>query len=224
MPMMAQGETLGILHLQSGSHQERLSEPLQRLAVNVSEHIALALANLKLREILRSQAIRDPLTGLFNRRYMEESLERELHRAHRKHSTVGILALDIDRFKRFNDTFGHDAGDTLLRELGAFLQGHVRGEDIACRCGGEEFTLILPETSLEVARQRAEDIREGVKHLSVQHRHQPLGAITLSLGVASFPDHGETSEAVLRVADAALYRAKHAGRDRVQVADPIGSY
>ena len=223
VPMMAQGETLGILHLQSGSHPEQLSELLERLAVNVSEHVALALANLKLREILRSQSIRDPLTGLFNRRYMEESLERELHRAHRKDSTVGIVMIDIDRFKRFNDTFGHDAGDTLLRELGTFLHSHVRGEDIACRCGGEEFTLILPETSLEVARQRADDIREGVKHLSVEHRHQPLGAITLSLGVATFPDHGKTGEAVLRVADAALYRAKRAGRDRVQVAEATNS-
>lgn len=219
VPMMAQGETLGILHLQSSAQQEQLSEPLQRLAVNVSEHIALALANLKLRETLRSQSIRDPLTGLFNRRYMEESLERELHRAHRKHSAVGIIMLDIDRFKRFNDTFGHDAGDTLLRELGTFLQSHVRGEDIACRCGGEEFTLILPETSPVVARQRAEDIREGVKHLSVQHHHQPLGAITFSVGVATFPDHGETAEAVLRAADGALYRAKHAGRDRIEVAE-----
>jgi diguanylate cyclase (GGDEF)-like protein/PAS domain S-box-containing protein len=218
-PLMAQGETLGILHLQSGSWQERISEPEQQLAVTVCEHIALALANLKLRETLRSQSIRDPLTGLFNRRYMEESLERELHRATRKHHSVAIVMLDIDHFKHFNDTFGHDAGDTLLRELGASLQRYIRGEDIACRYGGEEFTLILPETSLETAQQRAEHIREAVKHLSVEHRHQPLRAITLSLGVAVFPEHGTTAEVVLQAADVALYRAKQAGRDRVEVAE-----
>jgi diguanylate cyclase (GGDEF)-like protein len=222
VPMMAQGEALGMLNLQGGASQPRLTESKQRLVVNVSEHIALALANLKLRETLRSQSIRDPLTGLFNRRYMEESLERELHRALRKHSPVGIIMLDIDRFKRFNDTFGHDAGDTMLRELSAFLQSHVRGEDIACRYGGDEFVLILPETPLEATQQRAEHIRETVKHLSVEHRHEPLGAITLSLGVAVFPVHGETAEVVLQAADAALYRAKQAKRDRVEVAEAVG--
>ncbi len=218
-PMIAQGEALGVLHLQSHSAQDQLSEWQQRLLARAAERVALALANLQLRETLRAQSIRDPLTGLFNRRYMEESIERELRRAHRKHSSVGIIMLDIDRFKRFNDTFGHDAGDTMLRELGAFLRSHIRGEDIACRYGGEEFILILPETAREAARQRAEHIRKEVKHLTVEYHRQPLGAITFSLGVAIFPDDGATAEMVMRAVDAALYRAKQAGRDRVQVAD-----
>lgn len=214
VPMMAQGEAIGVLYL-SSQELGRLTEPKQQLATTVAEHIALALANLKLRSTLQNQSIRDPLTGLFNRRYMEESLEREMHRCDRKQQPLSIIMLDVDHFKRFNDTFGHDAGDTVLRELGLFLQKHIRKSDIACRYGGEELTLILPESSLEVVQQRAEQIREGAKHLNVYHERQPLGAIALSLGVACFPEHGSTGEAVLRAADAALYRAKKSGRDQV---------
>lgn len=221
VPMMAQGETLGLLYL-SSPEPGKLTEAKQHLASTVSEHIALALANLKLRETLKSQSIRDPLTSLFNRRYMEEFLERELHRAARAGLPLGIIMIDIDHFKHFNDTFGHDGGDTLLQELAMFLQGSIRGSDIACRYGGEEFTLILPEASLELTQQRAEQLRIGVKHLNVQHRRQPLGPVTLSLGVASFPKHGLTREEVLQAADAALYRAKKTGRDRAVTASPSG--
>ena len=218
VPMMAQGEALGVLHLnQTDASQGRFTEAKQQLAVTLAEHIALALANLKLRETLRSQSIRDPLTGLFNRRYLEETLEREVRRAVRGGRPLGIIMLDFDHFKRFNDTFGHEAGDTLLHELGKFLQTHIRGEDIACRYGGEEFTLILPEASLDVTRQRAEQLREAIKHLDVKHRGRPLETITLSLGVAIFPDQASTGEAVLQAADAALYRAKAEGRDRVVI-------
>ncbi|MCI0529788.1 MAG: diguanylate cyclase [Nitrospira sp.] len=202
---------------QSNKEQRCLEESKQRLAVTVAEHIGLALANLKLRETLRIQSIRDPLTSLFNRRYMEETLEKELRRVHRHQQTLGIIMLDIDHFKRFNDAFGHDAGDHLLRNLGTFLQAHIRGEDIACRYGGEEFTLILPGASLDVTRQRAEQIRQGVKHLSIMYSGQSLGPITLSLGVAVFPEHGSTIESIVRTADLALYQAKAAGRDRVMI-------
>ncbi len=216
VPMMAQGEALGLLYL--SAHQlGQLSEAKQRLAVTVAEHIALALANLTLRETLQKQSIRDPLTGLFNRRYLEESLLREIHRAERKQQSVGIIMLDVDHFKRFNDTFGHEAGDTVLRELGLFLRKNIRQSDIACRYGGEELTLIMPESSLEATQQRAEQIREGVKLLQVQHRRQLLGCITISLGVACFPEHGLTGDAVIRSADQALYQAKAKGRDRVVV-------
>lgn len=213
IPMMAQGEAIGVLYL-SCLQLTALTETKQQLAVTVAENIALALANLRLRETLKNQSIRDPLTGLFNRRYMEESLERELHRSARKQQSLGIIMLDVDHFKHFNDTFGHEAGDAVLRELGMFLQNHIRSSDVACRYGGEELMLILPETSLSVVQQRAEQIRVGVKHLQVQHR-QSVGAITLSLGVACFPEHGLTGEAVIRAADAALYRAKKEGRDCV---------
>jgi diguanylate cyclase (GGDEF)-like protein len=167
---------------------------------------------------LRQRSIRDPLTGLFNRHYLEETLEREIRRAARGERPVAIIMLDLDQFKRFNDDFGHDGGDTLLRELGTFLWTHVRQEDIACRYGGEEFTLVLPDASLDIARQRAEYLREEVKHLNVRHNGQPVGAVSLSLGVAVFPGHGLTGEVVLKAADVALYRAKREGRDRVVVA------
>lgn len=214
VPMMAQGEALGMLYL-SSSTSGQITEIKQRLATTVAEQIALALANLKLRETLQNQSIRDPLTGLFNRRYMEESLTREIRRTERKQQPLSIIMIDVDHFKRFNDTFGHEAGDAVLRELGKFLKRYVRESDIACRYGGEELTLILPESSLEVTVARAEQIREGAKQLNVQHRRQSLGAITLSLGVACFPQHGLTGEAVIHAADAALYQAKAQGRDRV---------
>ncbi len=216
VPMMAQGELLGLLHM-AISEKGRSLETRQRFVMTVAEHIALALANLKLRETLRSQSIRDPLTGLFNRRYMEESLEREMRRANRGRHPVGIIMLDLDHFKKFNDTYGHDAGDALMRLVGSTLQRSIRAEDIACRYGGEEFTLILPEASLGDAAQRAESIREQIRNLNVQHRRQQLGGVTISAGVAIFPDHGPTGDAVLRAADAALYQAKALGRDRVAI-------
>jgi diguanylate cyclase (GGDEF)-like protein/PAS domain S-box-containing protein len=226
VPMVAQGETLGILTLQSrpngaagAGEPKSLSSSKQQLALTVAEHIALALANLKLRQALREQAIRDPLTDLYNRRYMEETLERELFRAKREHSSLGIIMLDIDHFKEFNDAFGHEAGDLLLREVGRFLEMRVRKGDIACRYGGEEFTLILPEDTLEKAQQRAEELRTAVQALSVPYHGDLLDRITLSFGVAVFPEHGTTADLLLRAADKALYRAKAEGRDRVIVAE-----
>ncbi|KAF3891331.1 diguanylate cyclase [Tolypothrix bouteillei VB521301] len=214
VPMMAQGKAMGVLHL-SSHVPGQLTTAKKQLAVTVAEHIALALANLKLHETIQEQNIRDPLTGLFNRRYLEESLEREIQRAKRKQFCLGVMMLDVDYFKRFNDTFSHEAGDMVLRELGRFLKKQVRLSEIACRYGGEEMTLILPETSLEVALERAEQIRKGVKLLKLQNRNQNLGTMTLSVGVACFPEHGLTAESVIHAADEALYRAKKEGRDRV---------
>lgn len=226
VPMIAQGETLGILHIRSNpwGASKLLEQPIiaveskWQLALTVSEHIGLALANLKLRESLRIQAIRDPLTGLFNRRYMEESLERELKRAQRKGVPIGIVMMDIDHFKHFNDSFGHAAGDYLLRELGVFLKTLVRGEDIASRYGGEEFIVVLPETSLEETMQRAEQIRQDVKTLKLSEQFPKSEGVTLSLGVAVFPQHGTSVEELLKSVDVALYQAKRDGRDRVAVA------
>lgn len=218
IPMLAQGEALGTLYLATGN-QGDLTPTKRLLTSTVAEHIALAFANLKLRESLRNQSIRDPLTSLFNRRYMEESLEREVRRAERNQQPLGIVMLDIDHFKRFNDTFGHEAGDVVLREVGLLIKNSIRASDIACRYGGEELMLLLPDASIEITRQRAEQIREAIAHLSVHYHRQALGMITLSAGVAAFPIHGPTGEAVIRMADTALYRAKAAGRDRVMVAD-----
>ncbi|AFY67697.1 diguanylate cyclase [Geitlerinema sp. PCC 7407] len=217
IPIVAQGDIIGVLHF-SAPTTGTFNRTQQQLAVTIARQVSLALANLRLYQSLQRQSIRDPLTGLFNRRYLEESLEREVRRAERKQQTLGVILLDIDHFKRFNDTFGHKAGDTVLREVGAFLQGQIRATDIACRYGGEEFLLILPEASPEDTRQRAEQLREGIKHLNLQQNAEALGAITLSLGVAVFPIHGQSGEAVIQAADTALYKAKAAGRDRVFVA------
>ncbi len=227
LPMMAQGEALGILHLQfpAGGDSPTTSGDLKRskiqLASAVAEHIALALANLKLREVLRAQSIRDALTGLFNRRFMEESLEKELKRAARNSKPVSVILLDVDHFKRYNDTYGHEAGDAVLREMGNFVLTQIRGEDIACRYGGEEFILIMPDASLEIATQRAERMRQGVKRMQISSHGQLLGAISVSLGVAAFPAHGGRPLDLLRSADNALYAAKEQGRDRVIVATSV---
>ena len=221
LPMMAQGETLGVIHMRADKPSGISSESVmlnEQLAITCTEHIALALANLKLRETLRNQSIRDPLTGLFNRRYMDETLERELQRAARTQVPLGVIMMDIDHFKKYNDMYGHDAGDAVLREVGALLQNHIRGSDIACRYGGEEFILILPETPLEVIEERAETLHSKVKQISVHHQGQLLGSISLSLGVAHFPEHETTTDGLLRVADQALYQAKQRGRDQVVIA------
>jgi diguanylate cyclase (GGDEF)-like protein/PAS domain S-box-containing protein len=175
-------------------------------------------ALLKSQELLREQSVRDHLTGLFNRRYMEETLERELLRTARKNLSLGIIMLDVDEFKHFNDTYGHAAGDVILRELGSLLLRQVRGEDIPCRYGGDEFILILPDATREVTRERAERICELAKQFHLRFEGQSLAGVTLSLGVAVFPEHGTTSMGILKAVDAALYRAKYNGRGRVVVA------
>jgi diguanylate cyclase (GGDEF)-like protein len=222
VPLLAQNEALGVLHLAVpaplAARPGEPGEAPERLAVAVAEQLALALANLRLREELRAQSIRDPLTGLFNRRYMEETFERELRRAEREHLPVTLLLVDVDHFKRFNDAFGHDGGDAVLAALGALLRERVRAGDIACRHGGEEFLLILPGASIEGGRRRGNELREAVRELQVFHRGALLSPITVSIGIAAFPDHGPTGEALIRAADAALYRAKHEGRDQVALA------
>jgi len=224
VPLIAQGRMLGLLHLQRLKIELRPAENAGsidsglKLAVTVAEEVGLALANLNLRETLHEQSIRDPLTGLYNRRFLEDSLVRELARAKRKTHPLSIILLDIDHFKRVNDTFGHGAGDVVLRRLGLLLQAYVRESDIACRVGGEEFSLLLPEGSLQVATQRAEDIRKAINDLTLKYEDQDLGPITVSVGVATFPEHGITADPLIRAADQMLYDAKHKGRNRVESA------
>jgi diguanylate cyclase (GGDEF)-like protein len=221
VPMLAQGNVTGFLHIRF-TRPAAPGEPVpvdlcQPLAASAAERIAFAVASLHLRAALREQSVRDPLTGLYNRRYMDESLGRELARAARGKAPLAVVMLDLDHFKRFNDDFGHDVGDALLRQLGGLLQDSVRVEDIACRFGGEEFTLIMPGADAEVARSRCEQIRERVRAIELQRDGRRIAGSTVSLGVAVFPEHAETGEALLRAADAALYAAKSAGRDRVEV-------
>ena len=223
-PLVAQGDALGVLHVAFFARGRLAGAPLteakRRLADAVGEQVALGLANVKLREVLRSQSIRDPLTGLFNRRYMEETLEREVRRAQRAVRPMAVLMLDLDHFKRVNDEFGHDAGDALLRELGNLLLRNLRREDVACRYGGEEFVLVLPEASLADGERRAEELRDEIKRLRVSDKGRLLGPITASFGMAAYPEHGLAGNLLLRAADTALYRAKREGRDRVVIAVP----
>jgi diguanylate cyclase (GGDEF)-like protein/PAS domain S-box-containing protein len=223
LPLIAQRETLGLLHLMTDENQP-LGEDRQQLARTVGEQVSLALANLHLQERLRNQSIRDPLTGLFNRRYLEESLEREINRAARSKKPLGLIMLDIDFFKKFNDTHGHDAGDAVLRQVAEMLSSYLRKADSACRYGGEEFTLILPEADLQSACQKAEQLREAARRLEIQYGRAIVGPISLSLGVSCFPQHGTTSEELLHAADTALYQSKTGGRDRVTAAEGINEH
>ena len=221
-PLVAQGNSFGVLHVSSElrNGDAGLSQARQRLADAVAAQLGLGLSNVQLREILRSQSIHDPLTGLFNRRYMAETLDREVHRARRAGHSLGVLMVDVDGFKHQNDAFGHDAGDAILVELGALLQGSLRKEDIACRYGGEEFVLVLPDATMENAARRAEQLRDAVRRMRVPHKDVLLGPVTVSIGVTAFPDHGSDGAGLLKSADMALYESKRTGRDRVTVARP----
>jgi len=217
IPMLAQNELIGMLYIE-WSTLSKLSwtnhnvEKLN-LAVTFSEQISLSISNIKLRETLRNQSIRDKLTGLYNRRYLEETFDRELHRIERESSTLALFMIDVDHFKLFNDTFGHEAGDIVLQSLGQLFRKFIRGADISCRFGGEEFVLILPAISLENAMLRAQELHKLISQLHVSFNNTPLGPITLSIGIAMYPDHGETLEALIHHADLALYEAKHKGRN-----------
>lgn len=222
LPMLAQGDTVGVLQLLLSAEPEPdlletsgvANSTRARLAVALCEHIALALANVRLRDALRNQSIVDALTGLYNRRYLENVLERECRRAVRAGRPLSVLVIDIDHFKRFNDTWGHDGGDAVLKKFAELLRTSFRGEDIACRYGGEEFVVLLPETTFDEAFARAEELRLHVHQVSVEHRQQPMGAIAISIGVASLPDHGVEPHELVAAGDRALYEAKATGRDR----------
>lgn len=220
VPMMAQGETIGMFHLRSeqkekmpGNMMEKRKFAKEQLVVAVAEHITLALSNLKLQDTLRQQSIQDSLTGLFNRRYMKDSLEREIYRAKRHDIPFGVIMLDIDYFKKFNDEYGHDVGDMVLEKIGRLVKMTVRPEDIPCRYGGEEFLIILPGAGREGTNQCATRIIEETRKLKIKNKNMLLGSVTVSLGVASYPINGDTAEAIVKAADTAMFNAKNAGRD-----------
>jgi diguanylate cyclase (GGDEF)-like protein len=213
IPLNAQGQQLGFLYV-SAADDGFMSRV--QLIETAAEQLAMALSNLELQERLRIQSIREPLTGLFNRRYLEESLARELARCERRGLPLAVMMLDLDHFKRFNDTHGHPGGDALLAGFGALLQSLSRQEDIACRYGGEEFTLILPEAGPQAALERAEQIRVAVEGMRIQHLGKDLPPVTVSIGLAFAPDDGVDPESLVRHADRALYKAKSRGRNRVE--------
>ena len=225
VPMLAHGEILGVLHLQCDPDHggdteadQKSRDSLKRLAVLAASQIGLSLANLHLTEELRDQSIRDPLTGLFNRRFMQESLNKELQRSRRKQRSLAVIFLDLDHFKHFNDTFGHDAGDSVLKSMADMFRVHFRTDDVICRYGGEEFAVILPESSIEDAAKRAETLRLATRDLRLVHGGILLSTVTLSIGIAGFPDHGKDAHELLDQADKCLYQSKANGRDRVTIA------
>jgi diguanylate cyclase (GGDEF)-like protein/PAS domain S-box-containing protein len=219
LPLMAKGDILGLLHLKNvlkpGNEGQAEIADLKQMALTLSEYLSLSIANVKLSESLSMQSIQDGQTGLYNRRFMEESLQREITRAARKQTSIGLIMGDIDHFKKFNDVYGHAAGDKIILQLGKLLKEKFRGSDIACRYGGEEFLIILPESSLKDTIKRADGLREDIKKMEIVFQDQILGTITMSMGVAAYPGNGIRMEELLRVADTALYKAKQEGRDRV---------
>ena len=222
-PLTAQTETIGLLHVQvrgraAGKARAARLADRERLVETLGRQMALALGNIRLRATLREQSSRDSLTGLFNRRYMEESLDREIRRAAREGYGLGLLLADVDHFKQLNDAFGHAAGDAVLRRIGRFLGAGIRGEDIACRFGGEEFVIILPKARLGDAYRRAEALREGIKPRPQDEPTDLYPTASMSVGVAAYPEHGASAAELILAADSAMYLAKAQGRDRVVVA------
>jgi diguanylate cyclase (GGDEF)-like protein/PAS domain S-box-containing protein len=227
IPLLSHGEMLGVLHVQlpprirnedcEAEANFRVSQ--ERLAIAAARQIALSFANLRLREALHDQAIRDSLTGLYNRRFMQEALEMELQRAKRNRRPLSILFLDVDHFKRFNDSFGHDAGDKVLRAIADILRSSFRAEDTVCRYGGEEFAILLPEAGVSNAAKRAEKLRTVVRDLKLEYSGVVLPHVTLSIGIAGFPQHGDQPSELLECADRCLYHAKAMGRDRVSTTE-----
>ena len=218
-PLLAGGEVIGVLYLGG------VIEPESRFRLTVlTENIASALLNHSLQRGLREQTIRDPLTGLFNRRYMEETLDLEIARASRGGTPLSLVMCDVDHFKRFNDHFGHDAGDAVLRSVGAELRSHFRDGEVVCRYGGEEFTIIAPGADPETLAERTEQAREAICAISARHNGQSLGPISMSFGIAGWSESMRDGSTLVQVADAALYRAKNGGRNQVLVADQPGAH
>lgn len=226
IPLIAQGVTMGLLHITFSSQERNLGngdatvqlDRKKRLCTRLADHLSLALANLRLQEKLKIKSIQDSLTGLANRRHMEEILQRQFYRMLRYNTPCSIIMIDVDHFKHFNDTYGHDMGDYVLKELASYLKDNTRGEDLACRYGGEEFIIVLVDTDFEQAAKKAEMIRSGIAEtIAIPFLAEKLH-ITVSVGVATSPRHGRNMQELIKAADKALYRAKENGRNRVEAA------
>lgn len=221
LPLVTQGDVIGCLTV-TGDELSR-GDQTQRVWIGqVAEQLGLALSNVKLRVSLRQQSIIDPLTQLYNRRYLDEILKRELARSSRSGVPLSVLVLDLDHFKRINDTYGHEGGDAILRKVALILRENIRSADVACRMGGEEMVVLLPECDIENAVRRADALRLLISAGDVLHDGQRIGATT-SIGVASYPAHGHNAQTLVHAADLALYEAKHGGRNCVRAAKETGA-
>jgi len=229
IPMVAQGDTIGVLQLQvsaspdSTISDENMESALERIASSAAGQIAMSIASLKLRDVLKDQSIRDPLTGLYNRRFVQEYLDGELPRARRTNRAFTIAFIDLDHFKRFNDSFGHDAGDLVLQIFAKTLKDFFRQGDILCRFGGEEFALVLPDCPIAQAEIRINVLRDQVRKIALTHRNIKMGSVTFSAGLVAFPMHGSSAEELFHTADTCLYESKKQGRDRVTVSAEVTS-
>lgn len=223
IPIVAHGDTVGLLHVKlmaCQSHPEAADfgsiYDMRAFAIQCAEQISLAVANVKLRDQLRDQSIRDPLTGLYNRRYLMEALRSEIGRSVKRDKPLSLLSFDADHFKRFNDNHGHDARDAVLRSLGELMRKIFNADEINCRFGGEEFVILLPETDIETACQRAEELRSSVEALKIRYGEHTLPSVSVSIGLATLSDACSDPQALISAADAALYRAKDDGRNCVK--------
>lgn len=224
IPIIAHGDTVGLLHVKVPHDHTRQCDDeftsltaMRMFAIQCAEQISLAVANVKLRDQLRDQSIRDALTGLYNRRYLLETMRREIGRALKLKKPLSVISFDADHFKKFNDNHGHDAGDAVLRAIGELMRKTFNADEVNCRFGGEEFVVLLPETDKETASRRADDFRSGVEALVIRYGDHNLPRVTVSLGVASLPENGTDSQSLITAADTALYRAKGQGRNCVCV-------
>ncbi|QAX30256.1 sensor domain-containing diguanylate cyclase [Leisingera sp. NJS204] len=218
-PILAHGETVGLMHLQAIKDECPEFVSSKKLAQMCAEQISMAIANVRMRDQLHDQSVRDPLTGLFNRRHMTETLRKSINASQSSGQRLSIISIDVDHFKKFNDNHGHDAGDMVLRAVGSVLEQACDGDEVACRPGGEEFTLIVPGASQEDVMTKAEMVRQAVEDVVVRYGEKALPRITISLGVAHYPAHGTMPQDLLRASDEALYDAKAKGRNQVCVAE-----
>ncbi|HKI53003.1 MAG TPA: sensor domain-containing diguanylate cyclase, partial [Anaerolineales bacterium] len=218
LPILLDHKSIGVLDVSRTKTGNPFDNSEIQAALLFSQLAALALDNAQLHETLRQESIRDTLTGLFNRRFMQETLTKEISQAERKSLPMTVVMFDLDHLKEINDTYGHSAGDEALRNLSLLLKTKVRTGDTACRYGGDEFTLILSDTKPDIAKQRMDELRMELKQKPIQHEGQLIKQLTISAGIAEYPQHGSTVQELIKAADTALYRAKQAGRDQVMVA------
>lgn len=222
IPIVAHGDTVGLLHIRLPDEGD-ISKQQVRFASRCGEHVSMATANARLRDELRSNAVRDPLTGLYNRRHFLEALRRQIATARRASATLGIIAFDADRFKNFNDVHGHDAGDAVLQAIGDTLRRVFKDTQTPCRFGGEEFVVLVPDADEATVQSLAETLRSEIESTEVPYLNGLLPTVTVSLGVAMYPEHGSTPKTLMKQADNALYSAKEKGRNCICIAKATGS-